>query len=206
MTLKENVSMPDVVMQSPLAGIDRLLDGTRQRVLNVNGKSCTLSETPFIQMLNIRGNAADARFVQAVLDATTLILPVQGNTASVSAMRQLLWLGPDEWLLKLKDGQCDGVESALHAALQGQHSALVRVGDGNTTLIVDGLAAADLLSRGCPLDLHPRVFPAGSLAQTHIAKASATVLCLEAATRFELTVRRSFADYLFRWLCEAGAE
>ncbi|MBP7574355.1 MAG: sarcosine oxidase subunit gamma, partial [Rhodoferax sp.] len=75
---------------------------------------------------------------------------------------------------------------------------------GNTTLTVKGAAAADLLSRGCPLDLHPRVFPAGALAQTHIAKAGATVLCLEAATSFELTVRRSFADYLFRWLCEAG--
>lgn len=193
--------MPDVVMQSPLAGIDRL----GQRVLNVNGKSCALSEIPFVQMLNIRGNAADVRFVPAVLDATGLNLPVQANTASLSPTRQLLWLGPDEWLLKLKDGQCDGVESALYSALQGQHGALVRVGDGNTTLTVQGPAAADLLSRGCPLDLHPRVFPACSLAQTHIAKTGATVLCLEATTSFELTVRRSFADYLFRWLCEAGS-
>ncbi len=198
--------MPDVVMQSPLAGIDRLANREAKRVLNVNGKSCALSEIPFVQMLNIRGNAADTRFLPAVLEATGLRLPVLANTASLSPMRQLLWLGPDEWLLKLKDGEGDGVESSLHAALQGQHSALVRVGDGNTTFLVQGPAAAELVSRGCPLDLHPRVFPAGSLAQTHIAKASATVLCLEAATRFELTVRRSFADYLFRWLCEAGAE
>jgi sarcosine oxidase gamma subunit len=28
---------------------------------------------------------------------------------------------------------------------------------------------------------------------------------LEAGAHFELTVRRSFADYLYRWLCEAGA-
>lgn len=194
--------MPDVVMQSPLAGLK--LSGPRQ--LNVNGKTCALSEITFVQMLNIRGNAADARFVEAVQGTTGLSLPLQANTASLSPTRQLLWLGPDEWLLKLKDGQGDGVEASLSAALQGQHCAVVQVGDGNTTFKVDGLAAADLLSRGCPLDLHPRVFAAGSLAQTHIAKASATVLCLEAATQFELTVRRSFADYLFRWLCEAGAE
>jgi sarcosine oxidase, subunit gamma len=205
MTRKENVSMPDVVMQSPLAGIDGLANREAKRVLNVNGKSCVLSEIPFVQVLNIRGNAADARFVQAVLGATGLSLPVQANTASLSPTRQLLWLGPDEWLLKLKDGQGNAIESMLHAALQGQHSALVRVGDGNTTFKVDGLAASDLLSRGCPLDLHPRFFPVGSLAQTHIAKAGATILCLEATTHFELTVRRSFADYLFRWLCEAGA-
>jgi sarcosine oxidase, subunit gamma len=201
MTRKENVSMPDVVMQSPLAGIDRV----GQRVLQVNGKSCSLSEIPFIQMLNIRGNAADAGFVQAVQAATGLALPVQANTASLGVSRQLLWLGPDEWLLKLTDGQCDAVESTLSAALQGRHFALVRVGDGNTTLTVQGAGAADLLARGCPLDLHPRAFPSGSLAQSHIAKAGAIVLCLQATHSFELTVRRSFADYLFRWLCEAGA-
>ncbi len=193
--------MPDVVMQSPLAGMD--LSGPRMLV--VNGRSCSLSEIPIVQMLNIRGNAADTRFTQAVRDVTGLSLPVHANAASLSTSRQLLWLGPDEWLLKLKDGQCEELESALHAALHGQHSALVRVGDGNTTLTVQGPAAADLLSRGCPLDLHPRVFRAGSLAQTHIAKASATVLCLEASTHFELTVRRSFAHYLFSWLCEAGS-
>jgi sarcosine oxidase subunit gamma len=193
--------MPDVVMQSPLAGME--LSGPR--MLHANGMQCALSEIPFVQMLNIRGRSADDRFVQGILGATGLNLPVQANTATLSLARQLLWLGPDEWLLKVNDGQCDVIESALHRALQGQHAALVRVGDGNTTLAVQGPAAADLLSRGCPLDLHPRVFPAGSLAQTHMAKASATVLCLEAATRFELTVRRSFADYLFRWLCEAGS-
>ena len=38
-----------------------------------------------------------------------------------------------------------------------------------------------------------------------MAKAGATIVCLAVGTHFELTVRRSFADYLFRWLCEAGA-
>ena len=192
--------MPDVVMESPLAGIVRL----GQRVLTVDGQSCTLAEIPFVEMLNVRGNPGDARFTQAVLAATGLALPTQPNTASMGQLRQLLWLGPDEWLLKLRDGQGDPMESALRAALQGQHCSLVQVGSGNTTLTVQGPAAADLLSRGCPLDLHPRVFAAGALAQTHIAKAGATVLCVQAGTSFELTVRRSFADYLFRWLCEAG--
>jgi sarcosine oxidase subunit gamma len=207
MTLKENVFMPEVVLESPLAGIVRL----GQRVLAVDGNTCTLSETPFIDMLNLRGDAGDTRFAQSVLAATGLHLPVRPNTASLGSPEnpgpaQLLWLGPDEWLLKLPGGQGDAVETALRNALAGQHSAVVQVGSGNTSLTLQGSAAADLLARGCPLDLHPRVFKAGSLAQTHIAKAGAIVLCLEAGTCFELTVRRSFADYLFRWLCEAGGE
>ena len=34
--------MPDVVMQSPLAGIDRLVNFEAKQVLSVNGKSCAL--------------------------------------------------------------------------------------------------------------------------------------------------------------------
>lgn len=193
--------MPDVVMESPLVGIDRL----GQRMLQVDGRACALSEVPFMAMINLRGNSADAQFVQAVASATGLNLPLQPNTGSMNGQRQLLWLGPDEWLLKASHGQGDALVDALRTALSGLHSAVVAVGDGNTTLTVEGDGAAALLSRGCPLDFHPRAFAAGALAQTHIAKCGATVLCIEAGKRYEVTVRRSFADYLFRWLCQAGA-
>ena len=192
--------MPDVVLRSPLAEV--LAQG--ERVLQVDGRSCALGEIAFVEMLNLRGDAADARFTQAVLQYSGMHLPRRANTASIDPQRQLLWLGPDEWLLKLRDGEGDAIASALRAALSGVHSAVVDVGHGNTTLTLEGPAAADLLARGCPLDLHARVFPAGAMAQTHVAKAGATVLCLAPTTHYELTVRRSFADYLFRWLCEAG--
>lgn len=192
--------MPDVVLSSPLAEV--LAKG--KRALRVDGRSCALGEMAFVQMLNLRGDASDPRFTQAVLAHTGMHLPRRANTASIDPQRQLLWMGPDEWLLKLRDGQGDAIASALRAALSGVHSAVVDVGDGNTTLTLEGPAAADLLARGCPLDLHARVFPAGAMAQTHVAKAGATLLCLAPGTHYELTVRRSFADYLFRWLCAAG--
>ena len=192
--------MPDVVLSSPLAEV--LAQG--KRILQVDGRVCALDEVAFVEMINLRGDASDQRFTQAVLEHTGMHLPQRANTASIDSQRQLLWMGPDEWLLKLRDGQGDVIASALRSAMQGMHSAVVDVGQGNSTLTLEGPAAADLLARGCPLDLHARVFPAGAMAQTHVAKAAATVLCLAPGTHYELTVRRSFADYLFRWLCEAG--
>lgn len=192
--------MPEVILESPLA--EAL--GGRQRVLNVDGRDCSLSEQPLVEMINLRGDAHQPRFVAAVLAATGLDLPVLPNSASINPQRQLLWLGPDEWLLKLRDGQGEAVAGALRAVLHDQHGAVVDVGHGNTTLTLQGPGAADLLARGCPLDLHPRVFPSGALAQSHIAKASATLLCVQAPTHYEITLRRSFADYLVRWLCAAG--
>lgn len=192
--------MHDAILKSPLA--DFL--GRQTRDLQVDGRPCSLAEIPFVDMLVLRGDATDPRFAQAVLNASSLHLPQKPNSASIDPQRQLLWLGPDEWLLKLRDRQGPAVMAALQAGLQGQHSAVVDVGHGSTTLLIQGPASAELLARGCPLDLHPRVFPTGALAQSHIAKASATVLCLYAGIQYELTVRRSFADYLTRWLCEAG--
>ena len=193
--------MPDVVLSSPLAEV--LAQG--KRVLQVDGQECALGERAFVEMFSLRGDASDARFVQAVLQHTGMHLPQRANTASIDPQRQLLWMGPDESLLKLHDGQGDAVAGALRAALAGIHSSVVDVGHGNTTLTLNGPGAAGLLARGCPLDLHPRVFTTGAVAQSHVAKASATLLCLVPGSHFELTVRRSFADYLFRWLCAAGA-
>ncbi len=193
--------MHDAILKSPLAHFL----GRQTRDLQVDGHPCSLVEIPFVDMLNLRGDANDTHFVRAVLDTTGLHLPQKPNTASIDPQRQLLWLGPDEWLLKLRDRQGPAVMAALQAALQGQHSAVVDVGHGNTTLLLQGPASVDLLQRGCPLDLHPRVFGTGALAQSHLSKASVTVLCLYAGIQYEITVRRSFADYLARWLCEAGA-
>ena len=192
--------MLDAVIESPLAALMR--QGAKR--LQVDGRECHLAEAPVMNMWTVRGDSADARFADAVLQSTGMHLPLKANTASLDPQRQLLWMGPNEWLLKTADGQGDATGAALRAALQGLHSAVVEVGHGNTTLSLEGPGAADLLSRGCPLDLHVRVFPTGSLAQSHVAKANVTVLCLQGGTHYELTVRRSFADYLFNWLIAAG--
>ncbi len=192
--------MPEAIVESPPAGLMR----QGPKPLRVDGREVVLAEVPLMDMWTLRGNADDTRFADAVLKATGMHLPLKANSASIDPQRQLLWMGPDEWLLKTSDGQGDATGAALRAALQGQHSAVVDVGHGNTTLGVKGPGAAELLARGCPLDLHLRAFPTGSLAQSHVAKANATLLCLTVGTHYELTVRRSFADYLFHWLSAAG--
>ena len=192
--------MSDAVLQSPLAP----LLGAGDKSLVVDGQAVTLGEAPLMDMLNLRGNPADAAIDSAVQSVTGLALPLVANTARMGADRQLLWLGPDECLLQCPIGQGAALEVALRQALAEQHFAVVSVGHGNTVLRVQGPGAADLLSRGCPLDLHASVFAAGQVAQSHISRANATILCKQAGSHYEVTVRRSFADYLFRWLCAAA--
>ena len=192
--------MSEMTLQSPLAPIL----GAGPRALQVDGHAVALGECPLMDMLNLRGNPQDAAFTAAVAAVTGLVLPLQANTATLGAGRTMLWLGPDEWMLQCEAGQAAALEKSLRAALSGQHFSVVEVGHGFTTLSVQGPGAAALLSRGCPLDFHHTTFQAGQMAQTHIARANAIVLCRDAGQDYLLTVRRSFADYLFRWLSAAA--
>lgn len=172
--------------------------------LKADGKTCTLTEKPFQSLLNIRGDVSDTTFVAAVSHTLGMALPVKANCGSFGPDQQLLWLGPDEWLYKTAPDQADRIGQALRDALAGTHHAVVDVSSGYTTLVVSGPGSAMLLARGCPLDLHPKVFGTHALAQSHLAKAAVVLVATEAGQSFEITVRRSFTRYLRDWLCAAA--
>ena len=66
--------------------------------------------------------------------------------------------------------------------------------------------ARDLLAKGCTLDLHPRAFKVGACAQTGLARAGAILHLVDEAPTFEITILRSFADYMWVWLADAAEE
>ena len=114
--------------------------------------------------------------------------PVAPNTVVGDA----IWLGPDEWLVL-------GGREEDYADMP----AAVDVSANRVCLELSGEGAADVLARGCALDLHPSVFPPGRCAQTLVARAQVILWRTEDA--FRLLVRPSFADYLRAWLRDAGA-
>ena len=103
----------------------------------------------------------------------------------------VLWLGPDEWLV-LGCREADFPEAA----------AAVDVSANRVVLELSGPDAADVLARGCSVDLHPSVFGAGRCAQTLLARAQ-VILVRDDVDRFRILVRPSFADYLRAWLTDA---
>ena len=115
--------------------------------------------------------------------------PLAPNTVGGDA----LWLGPDEWLV------LGGREEDY-----ADQPAAVDVSANRICLELSGEGAADVLARGCALDLHPSVFPPGRCAQTLVARAQVILYRPEEHT-FRLLVRPSFADYLRAWLRDAGA-
>ena len=88
-------------------------------------------------------------------------------------------------------------------AFAGVFASAVDIGSGYTVLEISGTRTREVLSRGCPLDLHPKLFGEGQCAQSHYFKASLT-LCPPAAIASSSIVRRSFADYFVKIMLDAA--
>ena len=168
--------------------------------------SVELKERAFLGHLNLRGNPADHAFLDAVERVLGFGLLVEPNTVAESGELATLWLGPDEWLVLSPPGRETDLAGALHDALGDLFSAVTDVTGGQTVINISGCRARDVLAKGCTLDLHPRAFGPGRCAQTLVGKAMITVRQMDDSPSFDLIVRRSFADYLARWLEDAARE
>ena len=187
--------------ESPLVRLDlRARDEGELR----RDASVVAAERAFVGHLNLRGNPENPRFVgsaQAVLD---LPLPLEPNTVTRNEAMTAFWLGPDEWLVLTPGEQEQEVAESLRHALAETVAAVTEIGGGQTIIAVEGRAARDLLSRGCFLDFHPRAFQPGCCAQTLFGKSPILVWQVNETPRFELVVRRSFAEYVWNYIVDAS--
>ena len=167
-----------------------------------------VKEMPLCSHLNIRGDAGDDAFCAGIEQVLGIHLPTQPGHYHTSRTHSLYWLGPDEWLL-ISQAESIGLQAQLRAALSG-HVSIVDVAGGQTIINLRGSAVAldTLLKKSSVYDFGgwgAAVEGGGRCVQTTFAKASAVVANRCDGT-YELVVRRTFADYIARWLLDAGRE
>lgn len=181
--------MPDVptlngvLLAAPV--LDRALD-------SIVPARLAITWTPDLARLSLRGDVA------ALGTAFGIALPAGPGRTATAGGRTALWLGPDEWLLLAPSGSLDPKAAV-------ERGAAVDISHRQVGLILGGRDAADALATGCPLDLHPTVFPPGTCTRTVFGKAE-VVLWRTDALRFHLEVARSFAGYVHARLTGAARE
>ena len=131
-------------------------------------------------------------------------LPTNNSFVTVGE-RQLIWLGPDEFLLLCEAGSEVHLHGQLMLDLNAVHAAVTNVTDGLCAFSLRGPALRQVLAKGCAIDLHPAVFTPGSCAQTMLAHAAVTLMATE-ENRCTMICRTSFAPYVHDWLLDAGME
>lgn len=160
-----------------------------------------ITEHPFLAQANLRADPA-GEAPAAVAARFGVRLPATPNRhATAPSGMDAIWLGPDEWLL-VEAG--DGVQLAsnLEAVVRPHGGSVVDVTAHRTVLEIRGPRAAEILSAGTSIDLHPRVFAVGHAAQAPLARVD-VILCRMEPDAYRVFVRTSFARYFLEWFTVA---
>jgi len=162
-----------------------------------------VEEEPFLTHLSLRldpaGSAATA--VEQVLGSP---LPTP-CTFTRSEQADVLWQGPDEYLILAPTDARGDLPRRLQEAIGDEFASVIDVSAQRTTLRLSGSLTQDILARGCAIDLDPRTSPAGTCVQTLLAQ-TGVILLVHAPAVITLLVRPSFAPYLAAWLTDACTE
>ena len=181
------------------------LDAFLRGSARADRSTVAVSVLPARDVINLRGDAGDKSFVEAVGQVLRQELPLEANTFT-TAMSTTYWVGPDEWLIVSPGDERPTLPTLLDDALGNRHATMNMLSGGYVALRISGEDASNLLAKGCTLDFHPGVFRTGQCAQSGLAKASVLIAKADEAPVYDVLVRRSFAEYVAHWLRHAGAE
>ena len=113
------------------------------------------------------------------------------------------WVAPDAWLIQsLRDD--DGLATRLRSDAASLPCAVTDLSDALVTIGLEGPDAGAVLARGTAIDLRAGSFGVQSCARTRLAQLP-VLIRRPAASRFELVVDSSAAQYLQDWLMDAAA-
>ncbi len=169
------------------------------------GPGLELAERRGLSLIQIDGREGDAVYRQAAEVALGLALPETPGTSSAANGKTALWTAPGRWLIVASEGEGPAILTALGEALSGVHRSIIDLSQARCVIRVSGPEALALLSKGNPLDLHPRSFPVGAVAATQLAHVGGTIHHAEDGS-YDLYVLRSFALHIWEWALECGEE
>lgn len=201
-TLTENTGTADItaLRRSPAAHLADLF--AQAAVPGTRGVK--LREIPFTTMVGLRVLPASAGATRLEKALGTALPAGHGQVTAAGPELQVLWLSPDEFLVISGEDHL-ALTDRLASALQADHGSVVDLSANRTTFELTGPSALPVLEKGCPLDLHPRVFKEGAAVNTNIGHVP-VILWKTGQETYRIFPRASFADYLGRWLVDAMAE
>lgn len=140
----------------------------------------------------------------AVSTTCGVALPA-GPRRAGSAAFAFSGVGPGQWLASAEGAEAAGFANRLRGRI-GLFAAVTDQSDARLVLRLSGPRVREVLAKGIPVDLHPRTFKPGDVANTVVAHIGVQLDMLDAAPVYQLTAPRSTAGSFWSWLTAAAAE
>ncbi|MFK7854673.1 MAG: sarcosine oxidase subunit gamma [Granulosicoccus sp.] len=194
------------VVQTPLAhaGLQGVAsDSSTSSPGTLASTSVSLLERPVVGLLTLRAVASKDELNDALQKRFSINLPATLSCHSEGDYC-VRWISPDEWLLSCPLDKAYAVEHDIRE-LVGGSIAIVNVSGAYSILELEGKDAINVLKKSTPYDVSEKNFSTDKVVNTTFAKTQLTLRVIQ-PDRYELIVRRSYADYLWLWLQRAGKE
>ncbi len=117
----------------------------------------------------------------------------------------VLGCAPGQWMVFANSEAARAILASLPDSLAACATATDQTG-AKVMVTIAGPRAADVLAKGCQVDLHDAAFPAGTAATTQIDQMVCQLWRIDDAPTYGLLVNRSLAQSLWSWLATSAAE
>jgi sarcosine oxidase subunit gamma len=198
--LELNLSQFSPVVQSPLYHFGL---AAKQEPMN-EGKGVWANEIALLSYICLRGDSNNAAFTKAAKKVLGETLPTLPCSLIGTPWGNIYWFSPDEWLIVCPREKRAELQHALQSALVGVHSQVVDNSGGYTSVILRGKHADDVLQHCTVYDLHS--LTENKVVGTTFGKSSMFLHRHNDGqnSAYVLIFRRSFADYIWRYLERAA--
>ena len=168
--------------------------------LKVEKNGILIEEIPFVEKLNLRGNAKNKNFLTDVGSILETLLPIDPNTKVENADFQVIWLSPNEWLINfIKNNKFSIIHQKLINQLNPEKTSVTDISENKTIIRIVGDKSIELLRKFMILDIDKILKDNSKVAQTIFVKIPILIIrnhSQDQKQSFDLHINRSHAKYL----------
>ena len=168
--------------------------------LKIEKNGILIEEIPFVEKLNLRGNAKDKNFLTDVGSILETLLPIDPNTKVENADFQVIWLSPNEWLINfIKNNKFSIIHQKLINQLNPEKTSVTDISENKTIIRIVGDKSIELLRKFMILDIDKILKHNSKVAQTIFVKIPILIIrnhSQDQKQSFDLHINRSHANYL----------
>jgi sarcosine oxidase subunit gamma len=165
----------------------------------------TIEERLGLGLATVAARKGQAEALKAAVKSVYGVQLPESSRVAQGANVSFVGYGPGQWLALSEQLANEALARDLAQRLKGLASISDQHG-GRTVLRLSGPRARDVLARGLPIDLDPRVFPLGSAATSTISLMGVQLWQTDDTRSYDIAIFRSVSASFWRWLTSSAGE
>ena len=169
-------------------------------VIKLEKNGLSIEELPFVGKINLRGNSKDRDFLSNTASVLDILIPTDPNTKIQNKELQVIWLSPNEWLLRFfNNTNFIRVFDKLNNKLNPKKTSITDTSENKTIIRIEGDQTTELLKKFMILDIDNTLTNNLRVAQTIFVKIPILIIrnhLDQEKQSFDIHVNRSHATYL----------